>query len=157
MTKVFKHKATGWQAIQDRGNEYTSYNFDGYYMGKLHAFIVENSNEWEEVTKEPYVFTEDAGEIYDKDEKVFKATPSRKGLQLESYYADEGKEAVFSDTKFFKIREHAEDYIQRKEPRYSNDDLEWIKAKTGNNGHEGLVTIKTINYLIHSLKSSKKH
>jgi hypothetical protein len=132
MTRVFKHK-NGWQANQREDGNYILRNPQGVIVGSIYSSLIEGENltDWEEVT-EPYVFTEDVGEIYDKDQKVFKATPSRKGLQIESYYANEDKEAILSDTKFFRVKENAEAYIERHKPRYSKDDLDHLRKKVLN-------------------------
>lgn len=118
-------------------------------------------NQWAEKVEEPYVFTEDAGEIYDKDQKIFKATPSRnKGLQIESYYADEDKEAISNDTKFFNILANAELYIEQEEPLYSNEDLNNLGKEIQNAFNNFRKTNDALNHILYSLaylKSSKNN
>jgi len=129
MRRKFKHKVTDWKAIESgfADQHYKIYNAIDDYEGHLSFGMVENSNDWQEITQEPILVTEDGyelnyGDKYYMVSETFKVQEKRLS-----------KATLFSSAaRRFYYQENAEAYIERHKLRYSNKDLDYLRQEVKN-------------------------
>jgi len=133
MTRKFKSTITDWVAIPNMSSfdnviwYYDLYNAKDEYEGRISCRMVENSNDWEEITEKPILVTEDDYEAFELD-NIWKVDSN--GLNIVGNCPCKSNLTTLPERfKFFAYQENAEDYIERHKPRYSNEDLDHIKRE----------------------------
>lgn len=154
MTRKFKHKQTDWVAVEEEFNvAYKLYNAHNEYQGRISFRMVESGSDWQEITQEPILVTEDGyelnyGDKYYMVSETFKVQEKRLS-----------KATLFSSAaRRFYYQENAEAYIERHKLRYSNADLDSLTERIEiiKDAASDKIEMKAkTKVLIHELKNSK--
>jgi len=156
MTRIFKSTITDWVAIPNMsifGNViryYDLYNAKYEYGGRISCRMVENSNDWEEITKKPILETQDNFVKYEGD--IVYLVHSEDWSISKAYCSSELTTQAESEVYFHSI-ENAKAYIERHKPRYSNEDLNNLLVEVINRTRETKVNHNTVKDLIDNLKA----
>jgi hypothetical protein len=158
MARKFKSTITDWVAIPNMSSfdnviwyYYDLYNAKDEYEGRISCRMVENSNDWEEITEKPILVTEDGYEAFELD-NIWKVDSN--GLNIVGNCPCKSNLTTLPERfKFFAYQENAEAYIEQHKPRYSNEDLNNLLVEVINRTRETKVNHNTVKDLIDNLKA----
>jgi len=149
--RIFKHRQAGWVAEKDKLSEvYKLITSFGVRKGALPVEMVENSNDWEEITEKPILETQDNFVKYEGD--IVYLVHSEDWSISKAYCSSELTTQAESEVYFHSI-ENAKAYIERHKPRYSNEDLNNLLVEVINRTRETKVNHNTVKDLIDNLKA----
>jgi len=161
MTRRFKSTITNWYGVEDDSSIYVNlYDGEGDYRAYIPKSMVENSNDWKEITAKPALVTEDGCEVYDKTEQIWFVLSSSTDNEYQLVKSSFSTMPHPKLKKAFYYKQNAEDYIERKEPKYSYDDLEWLAEKIEmyvDRASDKMEMKAQAKCFIYDLEVSKKH
>jgi len=160
MTRKFQFKpsSTGDLVAVEVVNDENWYFelYHGYFhTGTVPPVIVLNSNEWVEITEKPILVTEDEYEVFDKSEQIWFVLFSEEDNEHQMIKASYSVMPNPENKTTFYHEENAQTYIKSHKPRYSNEDLEWLRTEVRCRTKETKVKHNIVECLIGRLKSSK--
>lgn len=157
LSKKYKHKKTDliFESSVDGSSITDLYPYRGYLNGvhiTLPAFVVENSDDWEEIT--PVLFiTEDGVEIRDKNQRVFYVFKNGFSIgDIPFKDSSVGRGRLTPEVIYFSSREARSNYILENKVLFSvNEVIEYVKSNWPSIGRFG--DIKDFENLLLRAKS----
>jgi len=130
MTRKFISTITDWVAVEDKFlGQFNLYNAKDEYEGNIALLMVENSNDWEEITEKPILVTKDDVVKYEGD--MLYVVHSEDWSISKAYCSHELTKPPLNKIPFHE-KQKAFYYIEDNKPRYSNEDLEWLIREVEN-------------------------
>jgi len=124
-----------------------------YHSTERGRIVLYRKGQWAQKLEGPILVTEDGYAAYELD-NIFKVD-SQFFKIIENCPCKSTLTTLPDRFKFFKYEQNALQYIEDKQPRYSNEDLEWLRTEVRCRTKETKVKHNIVECLIGRLKSSK--
>jgi len=136
MVRKFKHNQTGWVAIQDGSNQrilllYPSEN-STCLIGSIYLRFLTDCENWQEITQDPILVTEDGYKLHDKNEQIWFVFSGWPDDDFELDKRSINQTCNLEKQCVFYKKENAEAYIERHKPRYNIKDLMFLRQEVKN-------------------------